>query len=343
MDFATVKEGGRIGKCRRCQALFSVLDRNDVARTEDQFSGDDYAMSRQTDQTVQVAGRDDPATRSWLQTDIIAEALPRGVSRVLDIGCFDGLLLRELGERFPEAELHGFDVNPQLEHFFRDDQRLRFWTADLDLVPGSFDLVCMSHSMMYIPDTVTLAAQLSRLVGPGGVVFVQAPDIGKNPFSLLLCDSSYYYTPRVLANVMKQWGFEFKLQGTAWFPREIVGFARHTQSESKSPYQTENQVAASLLTLEQTARFLREIDDDGEMTVLGTTINAAFVDSLLNGRITYFSDENAAKVGTRFRDKEVAHPSAVPSSDLMIIPYGEGAPRIAERFGRLYGGRYRCV
>src|SRR5262245_1467454 len=37
---------------------------------------------------------------------------PRAV--MLDLGCGPGLLLRDLGERFPEAVLHGYDVTPAM-------------------------------------------------------------------------------------------------------------------------------------------------------------------------------------------------------------------------------------
>jgi SAM-dependent methyltransferase len=343
MDFATVKDGGRIGRCRRCQALFNVVDRDDVARMEAQFSADDYATSHQTSQTIQVAENKEPLTRSRLQADIIAEAFPGAVSRVLDIGCFDGRLLRELGEHFPKADLHGFDVNPFLEDYFRDDPRVHFWAQDLDKVFGRFDLICMSHSMMYIADTAALMSRLTQLLSPDGVVFIQVPDITRNPFSLLFCDTYYHYTPQVLINVLGRSGFEFTPWETDWFPREVMGFARRLRNDNALSYQEDIQIHESLRTLKRTAESLREIDDEGESTVLGTTINAAFVDSILKDRIAYFSDENPAAVGTRFRGKNVVHPSTVPKSDLMIMPYGEGGPRIVKRFSRSYEGRYRCV
>ncbi len=343
MDFATVKEGGRIGRCRRCQALFNVVDRDDVARMEDQFSADAYAKSHQTTQTIQVAGNDEPLTRSRLQADIIAEAVPDTISRALDIGCFDGRLLRELGTHFPEGELHGFDVNPYLEDYFRDDPRVQFWAQDLSEVIGRFDLICMSHSMMYIADTAALMDRLTQLLNPDGVVFIQAPDITHNPFSLLFCDTYYHYTPQILINVMGHCGFEFTPWETACFPREVVGFACQSKSNEGRSYGEDMQVHESLRTLKRAADSLRAIDEEDEATVLGTTINATFVDSILKDRIGYFSDENPAAVGTPFRGKNVVHPSEVPTSDLMIVPYGQGGPRIAERFSLAYEGRYLCV
>ena len=343
MDFATIKDGGRIGRCHRCQALFVVVDQHDVARIEDQFSADAYATSHQTAQTIQVAENKEPLTRSRLQADIIAEAFPSAVSRVLDIGCFDGRLLRELGEHFPEADLHGFDVNPYLEDHFRDDPHVHFWAQDLDKVAGRFDLICMSHSMMYIADTAALMGRLTQLLTPDGVVFIQAPDITHNPYSLLFCDTYYHYTPQILINVLGHFGFEFTTWETDLFPREVVGFAGRIRNDDSLPYREDVQIHESLRTLKRTAESLMEIDNEGTSTVLGTTVNAAFVDSILKDRIAYFSDENPAAVGTRFRGKNVVHPSTVPKSDLMIMPYGEGGPGIAKRFSVSYEGRYQCV
>src|SRR5256712_13870250 len=46
-------------------------------------------------------------------TDHVAPSLPERPV-MIDLGCGPGLLLRDLGERYPQATLYGFDVTPSI-------------------------------------------------------------------------------------------------------------------------------------------------------------------------------------------------------------------------------------
>ena len=68
--------------------------------------------------------------------------------------------------------------------------------------------------------------------------------------------------------------------------------------------------------------------------VLGATIAASFVDSILEHRNLYFVDENPAWIGKQFRNKQVMHPSRIEKNIHFVIPYGASNSGISERFTR---------
>ena len=68
--------------------------------------------------------------------------------------------------------------------------------------------------------------------------------------------------------------------------------------------------------------------------VLGTTIAASFVDSVLELRNLFFVDENPACCEMQFRNKQVVHPSRIEKNIHLIIPYGTSNSGISERFRR---------
>lgn len=337
-DFITVKPSGAIERCERCQALFQYVDTREEMVMDEQFEDESYAFSHQTSQTVPAEEYGRPVTRCFLQAELLRRVVTRDDPWILDIGCYDGELLVELEKRFPEAQLHGFDPTEHLRRFFPTAPRYRFWSPDLDTVEGRFDLICVSHTLMYVKDVPHLMANITRLLKPEGVMFLQMPDIAANPMYILMGDQYSYYTPTILRNTLQRFGFSFQPVSNPWFPREILGIAR--QAASGPCEDTEDrQIHRCVAALQEKVARLRCIPDGSPVGVLGTTGNAAFVDSILGEKVIRVFDENPHRLGTIFRNKRVVHPSALEDSDLLVIPYGVSGRRIQERFALQYRGR----
>lgn len=77
--------------------------------------------------------------------------------RVLDVGCGTGLLLRELGQRLPQArELTGIDAAAMIE------------AARLPFDDSGFDLVISTTSFDHWADQGAGLAECHRVLAPGG-------------------------------------------------------------------------------------------------------------------------------------------------------------------------------
>jgi SAM-dependent methyltransferase len=104
--------------------------------------------------------------------------LPRSPAQVLDVGCGQGLLARELAAR--TGHVDGIDRSAamiaQAQSRYPPDGRLRWITGDvldpgLPLVPGGYDAVTALSSLHHLPLPAGLA-RLASLVRPGGVLAV---------------------------------------------------------------------------------------------------------------------------------------------------------------------------
>jgi SAM-dependent methyltransferase len=102
--------------------------------------------------------------------------LGRETGAVLDVGCSGGLLLEYVlaqgwrcegidpsGPAVTEARAHGLTVHSSLYQ-------------DVDLPPGSFDVVHSKLLAEHIPDPVGFIEWASRLLVPGGVITIHAPN-----------------------------------------------------------------------------------------------------------------------------------------------------------------------
>jgi ubiquinone/menaquinone biosynthesis C-methylase UbiE len=103
---------------------------------------------------------------------------PESPSRVLEVGCGTGELLRSLARRFPRAALTGLDPDPEALTLAGD--KLRRDGLEARLVPGraeslpfavsSFDLVVSSLMIHHLPTTTKVQAlrECRRVLDPGG-------------------------------------------------------------------------------------------------------------------------------------------------------------------------------
>ena len=94
-----------------------------------------------------------------------------------DVGCGPGLLLRDLGERYPDAVLHGYDVTPAMIAYGR---QLRFKAASatftlhdvvaqpLPLADATVNLASMLSVLHVFDEPLPTLAEIRRVLAPGG-------------------------------------------------------------------------------------------------------------------------------------------------------------------------------
>ena len=96
-------------------------------------------------------------------------------SRVLDIGCGTGELLRRLRAKYPDATLAGLDPVEQMLAVARDklsgkeDLRVGYANA-LPWRTGSFDVVVSCNMFHYITHPIEALHEMGRVLRPGGVI-----------------------------------------------------------------------------------------------------------------------------------------------------------------------------
>jgi SAM-dependent methyltransferase len=97
---------------------------------------------------------------------------------MIDVGCGPGLLLRDLGRRYPSASLHGYDVTPAMvahgQHLTGAGATMTFTVHDITTQPlphvaGSVHLAIMSAVLHVLDEPLPVLAEIRRVMAPGGV------------------------------------------------------------------------------------------------------------------------------------------------------------------------------
>ena len=340
LDFTTISKSGCLYKCSECQ---TVSNPDAFANEAPTFETETYAESRQTEHTIKVDEFPEPVTRSFLQAKILVDnIIQHDQPKILDIGCFDGRLLLELDDLLVDAHFWGFDINPYLKALFPDKDNFHFLSSTLDELDTSFDLIIMSHSILYIPGFSKLMFTISKLLKDDGRLFIQIPDISLNPFYTLMGDQCYIFTENSLRNVLQHYGLFSSRINSKYFSRELLFVAEKNKTNITEGFKLDTTIEHNIEILEDKRKKLLNISDS-ELSVLGTTVNAAYVDEVLQERILFFLDENPEKMGTTFRGKQVLHPKQLTHKHHTILPYGKSGHMIGKRFKSLYQGLFNVV
>ena len=303
--------------------------------------GSEEYMKHEEPHTIVVDGYDEPVPASFIQAKLLLPVLSGKCPAVLDIGCFDGRLLAEIGKIISASNLCGFDVGERPR--FPDSPEFRFVSGNMELITGQFDLILMSHSIQYIHDIHDLFRHLRRLLKPDGRVFVQVPDFSVKPCSLLLGDLYYHYDRTIMQGIFGYMGFDVRFLDNPYFPRDILVIASQGGKRNTLSLSEDSHLNTCLNRIAEMADRLDGLRTFNGWGVLGTTIEAAFVSHYLGARISFFVDENPKKAGTTFHGKPVLHPNKLTDTHQTILPYGKSGFMIERRFKRLYQGSFTIV
>lgn len=336
LDFTRISgpgHGERLGECRTCGTISRVAPPETLGEIDAFYRSDQYAAHDEM-HAIAVPGAGDPVPASRVQAEALAGLLPETAPRILDFGCFNGRLLRAFGSLRPDAGLAGYDVAARPG--FPEGAHYRFLSGDWRQIEGPFDLVCLSHSIQYVSEVGELLCAIHDWIAPDGVVFVQTPDVTKKACALLLGDLRYHFSAESLTSLLERAGFAVTSLPALPFARDVavVGRPREMNDAVRAAAQPVLEAA-----LEGIATFDRSVAAHAAGPVdgiLGTTIEAAFVDERLGGRASFFIDENPEKDGQPFRGRPVLCPQAAPADARVLVPLGDRSAAVAARLS----GRY---
>jgi len=230
------KDHMRLVRCGRCDLVY-VSPTFDEAHYKKVYASQEYQEIvrdlgiRSHEYRVERFGRE----RVALMTPHLSTTRPR----YLDVGCSTGFVVEAAREAGWEAI--GIDLNPSAIEFGR--------TRALDLRPvaledaafedASFDAVSLFDVLEHLLDPVRTLRACTRLLRPGGIVFLYVPNydsasrllMGKEAHFIWPTHHLNYYTPVTIRDLMARQGLEtvyvategLDLADYLWYRREVLG------------------------------------------------------------------------------------------------------------------------
>jgi 2-polyprenyl-3-methyl-5-hydroxy-6-metoxy-1,4-benzoquinol methylase len=134
-------------------------------------------------------------------------------TKVLDLGCADGSLLRATSEIEGTVETFGVEPNLAYAEYASQNGVDRIWPA-LGDVPAEekFDLVIVNHVLEHVRDPVGLLAELRARLSPAGAIYVDVPDAARYAsLSDLHIAHIYHFTLETLRQIAGRAGLHARM------------------------------------------------------------------------------------------------------------------------------------
>lgn len=95
-----------------------------------------------------------------------------GATRILDVGCGAGWLLRDLRSAGFE---HTLGIDPFLDRDTTSEGGVRVLRRSIQELDGSFDLIMFHHVLEHVPDQIATINSVGQHLEPGGVCLIRIP------------------------------------------------------------------------------------------------------------------------------------------------------------------------
>lgn len=330
-------EGGAIGTCDVCGATQKLL--NDEWRDEARRIYSGYAIYHQAAGAEQAVFDASGAAqaRSHRIVGRLSDVIDLPASgRLLDIGCGNGAFLRAFAGSRPGWRLTGTEVSdrnraavasiPQLE---------RFHVGDHDRLEGGFDLLSLIHVLEHVENPIRFLSRLHDRIRHAGHLLIEVPFFHDNPFDLLIADHATHFTPDVLTRVLRAAGFAVVSIATDWVAKEISVVARpdgcSAPLANRHAASDDGRLAACVAWLETIARGARSAAAGGSFGIFGTSIAGVWLYGEVEGRVDFFLDEDANRVGAQLFDRPILRPQDRPDGNLFVALAPSVAAGVARR------------
>ena len=165
--------------------------------------------------------------------------------RILELGCGNGNVLREIEKRLPDSTLVGSELFEEGLSRAKGRVRCELRQADIYNLPEwpAFDLIGLFDVLEHLPDDVAALKEIRKSLRPGGKLLITVP-ASMSLWSYVDVVAGHYrrYTCKTLKNALLEAGFQvprnepvmMPLYPAMWLSRKIGHFKKNMGFSKKN-------------------------------------------------------------------------------------------------------------
>jgi len=173
-DGHPLSDGYHVVHCTGCGFVYA-----DMSATQADFDAFYSGLSKYDDPLTSTGSGESLLDRDRLAISaaVLSEYLPSRDVRIVDIGCAGGGFLKALAN-LGYQRLAGIDPSAACARMTREKvgEGYQGWLGNLPAEAGQFDCVILSHVLEHVLDVPRALSNLSQLMNPSAILYVECPD-----------------------------------------------------------------------------------------------------------------------------------------------------------------------
>ena len=335
-------DGYSVVSCNSCGFVFA-----DTIASQKDYDKFYASYSKYSDAKTSTGGGSNPLDEKRLRETAatLSQIIPDLSSRIMDIGCATGGLLKEMSDLGYRA-LFGIDPSEECVRVSNEIPGVMAKIGSLNQLPDGidrFNLLVFSHVLEHVQDLETVMLALDRLLDENGLVYIEVPDATHYPDCIIAPFQDFntehinHFSIQSLNNlfrkgwVMKRYGQKLiDMEAGKVFPAAYVVFQKAESDlenslafDYKLNAAIEEYIAASRSQFENLNIQLRDIlKATNSVIVYGTgqlTLKLLKDTCLQDANIEFFVDGNPLNQGKNLFGKPVYSPKMIFESNAPVI------------------------
>ena len=276
-----------------------------------------------------------PRPRSYHSFEQCLGDLPKN-ARLLDYGAGDGAVLKSASKLLPGWKLDAFDISDSykseiqaiagVENFYSNDRN--------QIEKKKYDLVVLWHTLEHVPSPTDELLLVKEFVRDSGLLFVQVPDVERNPFDMGVYDHVSHFSKTTLIRCAERAGWRVKKDGCTWTHNCLTILFEMTNLCEQTG---QSNVGNSLLS-DLNNRFARMNSEIGnrKYSIWGTGTASLLISGHMSSPPDYFIDEDSSRSHGHVDGVEILTPEQVEPQKIVLLPFPkETAQKIEQKARRL--------
>jgi SAM-dependent methyltransferase len=255
--------------------------------------------------------------------------------RWLDFGAGDGTLLETVHRIDPEASLFAYDLSTQAEQVVRSRAPISGFYSSMAEIGTDYDVIVLSHVLEHVDNPRAVLVDLIERLSIGGQIVIQVPNVGENPFDLVVFDHVSHFDRFTLEALLQSVG-QLNFLSTETVAKEIVASISQDKSRQGSARTIEIGVEFDSLKTTNSIDFMskrlwrvaeasrREHLNIGTLGIFGTSIAANWVSGFLGDQQTFWVDEDPARIGKTWQGRQIMDLDQMGYGASLLVPFVGG-------------------
>ena len=262
------------------------------------------------------------------------------LNNILDVGCFDGELIKKLSQKITYKKIVGIDILKDIPKSIYK-KKIYFYKKKLNKINEKFDIIILSHSIMYFNNLNYLFENLKKLSKKNTIFFIFMPDIKRRPLHILLSDQCFYLYDYSFINLLNK--YKFKIipnKNELNLNEKVFVFKKNNYIETLNNHR-KTSLSYYLNYITKLKTKINKYKKNKKIYIFGTTIEASFLYLVLKNNVKYFVDEDIFKIGKYFNGKLVVDPNELSSNDFILLSRNQNY--LYKKLKKKYKGKFIMI